>query len=814
MGVPALFRWLSTKYPKITNKVIEDLPPTSVDERSYFGMFDFSRPNPNGFEVDNLYLDMNGIVHPCCHPEGREAPPTEDAMMQEVCLYIDRIMSMVRPRKLLYMAVDGVAPRAKMNQQRSRRFKSALDVKEQPKREGDEEGKEPTQAPFDSNCITPGTPFMQLLKNAIITYVQERIAQNPAWKNLYVIFSDSSVPGEGEHKIMNFIREQRESPHYNPNQTHVIYGLDADLIMLTLATHEPRFYVLREDVFLEEARRYNTCFVCNAKGHFSEDCPKTASLSVDQPVKSIVTDKPFIFLDIATLREYLKIEFFYDNIIPSKSDFERLLDDWVFMSFFIGNDFLPHLPSLDIREDAIDLMMKIYKRNFVKMGGYITKNGHVYLDRIQILIGELGQREGEIFTKRKEVHDRKEEAKRRREERERGSKELRKDNNRITESKSNEKANLANETEACISSSVPNKHTIDSEEQDAKRLPAEEGTPNDNKLEAQLLTLPSIEQNNTTSSISLNSSTSASEDEVRFWEPGAKDRYYEKKLRISTNSNEAVQEIVKCYVEGLCWVMAYYYQGCVSWKWFYPFHYAPMSSDFERISRLEVKFEDSAPFKAYEQLLGVLPAASKALIPQPFHWLMTDKSSQIHDFYPEAFPIDLNGKKFAWQGVVLLPFIDEVRLVAAAEQVYPTLCKEDSMRNEAGFDLLFMSIELAQRVTSSDSAFKVELSELDGKIEKIPSEANEQLIKSGFISQLQLENFESVACYAYFGLDFSKEHKFLSRLLPSCTIPKSILTEEDFPIESCNYSRNQQQSSKRPSDYHSRSYDRPRPKQY
>ncbi len=56
-------------------------------------------------------------------------------------------------------------------------------------------------------------------------------------------------------------------------------------------------------------------------------------------VKSIVTDKPFIFLDIATLREYLKIEFFYDNIIPSKSDFERLLDDWVFMSFFIGNDF-------------------------------------------------------------------------------------------------------------------------------------------------------------------------------------------------------------------------------------------------------------------------------------------------------------------------------------------------------------------------------------------------------------------------------------------------------------------------------------------
>ncbi len=63
--------------------------------------------------------------------------------------------------------------------------------------------------------------------------------------------------------------------------------------------------------------------------------------------------------------------------------------------------FLPHLPSLDIREDAIDLMMKIYKRNFVKMGGYITKNGHVYLDRIQILIGELGQREEEFLQREK-----------------------------------------------------------------------------------------------------------------------------------------------------------------------------------------------------------------------------------------------------------------------------------------------------------------------------------------------------------------------------------------------------------------------------
>ena len=110
-GIPKMFRWLTDQYPNINSRLNEGLGADKV--------------------VDNFYLDMNGIIHPCTHGNSDEIVVLDEtAMFKKIFGYVDRLYKIVRPRKLLYLAVDGVAPRAKMNQQRSRRFRSSREAEE------------------------------------------------------------------------------------------------------------------------------------------------------------------------------------------------------------------------------------------------------------------------------------------------------------------------------------------------------------------------------------------------------------------------------------------------------------------------------------------------------------------------------------------------------------------------------------------------------------------------------------------------------------------------------------------------------------
>lgn len=784
MGVPSFFRWLSRKYPKIISPVLEEQPPV-VDGVAL--PIDYAGPNPNG-ELDNLYLDMNGIVHPCSHPENKPPPETEDEMLLAVFEYTNRVLNMARPRKVLVIAVDGVAPRAKMNQQRARRFRSARDAKlenearEEVLREREQIGQEiessvKNKKTWDSNAITPGTPFMDKLAAALRYWTSFKLATDPGWKNLQVVISDATVPGEGEHKIMNFIRSQRADPQYNPNTTHCIYGLDADLIFLGLATHEPHFKILREDVFAQN----------NKRRHNFKD-----TLNMTEEEKQLLakqdSEKPFLWLHVSVLREYLAVEL----SVPKLSfpfDLERAIDDWVFMCFFCGNDFLPHLPSLDVRENSIDILLDIWKVVLPNMKTYMTCDGKLNLESVEKLLQQLGYREPDIFKTRHIQEVRKQEAVQRRKTQKNMSKgqdrhpiipneqlqlydtngelatgswnlttsdmvHLKKEimlanegdlkaiaivkaqsdkNNKLMEEISKEDmdkvvsdANKANFSVADMMKKklIAKKHKLEHDEEEeqrqgesvAKRANLGKKSSLDDELTHEIEEEVKKEgddeddrEDNDTSSDQKSSPEKDvevpivshggvktgvfdSDSIVKLYEPGFRERYYVAKFNIERHQIEPLRkDLVKCYIEGVSWVLAYYYQGCASWDWYYPYHYAPFAADFFGFSDMRVEFEKGEPFLPYEQLMSVLPAASGHALPPIFRPLMSEPTSDIIDFYPVEFPIDMNGKKMSWQGIALLPFIDAERLLKTVREQYSSLTEEESSRNVRKNPILLIS---------------------------------------------------------------------------------------------------------------------------
>ncbi|XP_067098096.1 5'-3' exoribonuclease 2 isoform X1 [Osmerus mordax] len=696
MGVPAFFRWLSRKYASI---IVHSVEERSKECNGVRIPVDTSKPNPNEVEFDNLYLDMNGIIHPCTHPEDKPAPKNEDEMMVAIFEYIDRLFNIVRPRRVLYMAIDGVAPRAKMNQQRSRRFRASkegtelVDEKNKMREEVIQRGgylpPDEIKERFDSNCITPGTEFMDNLAKCLRYYVADRLSNDPGWRNITVVLSDASVPGEGEHKIMDYIRRQRAQPHHDPNTHHCLCGADADLIMLGLATHEPNFTIIREEFKPNKPR---PCALCNQMGHEIKDCQGVAREKQgehDQFADTMpASEQEFIFIRLSVLREYLERELTMASL-PFPFDFERSVDDWVFMCFFVGNDFLPHLPSLEIREGAIDRLVGIYKDVVHKTGGYLTENGFVNLERVELIMQAVGVAEDNIFKKRKDDDE--------------GFK------RRMKEKKKRMKAQQA-----------PSYLTSG---QFAPQALGGRGRPQpveNARQQAFDMRMQSREQHNKDAAQSLKAmmknggkssagpsdaadgrglkrkaddsdSEPEPEDNVRLWEDGWKQRYYKTKFDVDATDEDFKRKVVRSYVEGLCWVLRYYYQGCASWKWYFPFHYAPFASDFKDIKGLFTEFEvGTKPFKPLEQLMGVFPAASGNFLPETWRTLMSNPDSSIIDFYPDDFAIDLNGKKYAWQGVALLPFVDERRLRAALDDVYPDLSSEEEKRNSLGSDVLFV----------------------------------------------------------------------------------------------------------------------------
>ncbi|XP_052894626.1 5'-3' exoribonuclease 1 [Anopheles moucheti] len=592
MGVPKFFRYMSERYPCLSELLRENQVP----------------------EFDNLYLDMNGIIHNCSHPNDADINfrIQEEGIFEAIFHYVEFLFKLIRPQKVFFIAVDGVAPRAKMNQQRGRRFRSALEAHELLERAKANGDPIPSDSPFDSNCITPGTPFMVRLQKALEHFIQVKIATDRLWKACTVILSGHETPGEGEHKIMEYIRHAKAQPGFNPNLRHCLYGLDADLIMLGLCTHERYFSLLREEVKFGKTDKKET----------------------------VLKDIRFYLLHLTLLSEYLVQEFAtIRDRLRFPFDVNKLIDDWVLMGYLVGNDFIPHMPHLHINENALPILYSAYKDVLPEMDGYINEGGILNLPRLQMLMRHLAHIDRKIFHER------------------------------YTELKYLEEKCGKNNLEAF---DVNADEVIASSEMDkdlVALIMSSEMLDSDGEDNEAPVTLDDIEND-----------PELFEKEFQSY----KRNYYMTKMGYADFTEEVRAEQTECYIRALQWTLHYYYRGVVSWSWYYPHHYAPFISDVDNFADLKLEYETARPFLPFQQLLSVLPAASRQHLPSAYHDLMINANSPVYDFYPTDFRTDLNGKQQAWEAVVLIPFIDEKRLLKAMGPCDAFLTDEEKQRNVHG----------------------------------------------------------------------------------------------------------------------------------
>lgn len=680
MGVPKFFRWLSERYPAISQLIAENRIP----------------------EFDCLYLDMNGIIHNCTHSES-DSPTfrmTEEKMFIQIFNYIEHLYGKIRPKQLFFMAIDGVAPRAKMNQQRARRFRTALDAevaKEKAIREG---AQMPAEAPFDSNCITPGTEFMAKLTKQLKYFINKKITEDTDWQGVDIVLSGHEVPGEGEHKIMEYIRLSKAQPDYDPNIRHCLYGLDADLIMLGLLSHDPHFCLLREEVTFGRQ---------------------------NQKKSKELEHQNFYLMHLCIVREYLELEFQelqQPSTLSFPFDMERVIDDFILMAFFVGNDFLPNLPNLHINEGALALMFKVYKSVLPKAGGYINEGGVINLQRLALLLEELSDVEYRFFEaenadanwfKGKQMGkvDVMEKGKRK------GpvtmttnQKTIFKDVKRYVNSRSNDGASSPKSLDLSSALNAQDRKFVENLADDLglqwktiadndgdrhmrldfpEKLEGDQEEDNEEDEESQLALLRVMKRYDHAKVVDVSAEEAQVQMNQKYEQKfqGWKDKYYKGKFEWGLDNEKEMRELTENYVQGLQWVLFYYYRGVASWPWFYGYHYSPMISDVKKGLQADMNFQLGQPFRPYQQLMGVLPDRSKRIVPTSYHDLMTNPDSPIIDFYPRDFELDMNGKNMEWEAVVKIPFIDEKRLLAAMSTKEHLLSQDERERNEFGVTLKF-----------------------------------------------------------------------------------------------------------------------------
>ena len=510
MGIPSYFRNIINDYNNIL--IQQDL---------------FNK------KVNNLFFDLNCLIHPCC-----QGLTDEQEMFDNIYINMIKIIEICNPHDLIYIAIDGVCPRSKIEQQKYRRFRSA------------NEGKI-----WDTNAISPGTKFMNELNIFL---------KNKSYP-IKTIFSDSSEHGEGEHKIMQYLKK------YNNNDINIIHGLDADLIMLSLIKNN-HIYLLRERT------EYNI------EGLNSE----------------------YVYLDIEFLKWYLVQDIKKDFVhLPNQC----IINDYIFLCFFIGNDFIHNSPCINIRYGGLDNLLKIYNQLQEEHAGifYLIHNNKLDVPNFKKLIHKISLKENEYLEKILFIRN--------------------KQHNKF-------KNQFHDIYHAYFNNECLDKYNSYDKEYERdfmNHIPII-----DNKDENKIF------------------------NDLDTWQR----RYYMFQIYHHHEYNPSYDDILEIQINDICenylesfvWTSNYYFDDCISWKWYYKYHFAPSMKDFnnylKNITDLNIIKIDMIPLKSSEQLRLILPEKSFNLLPK-------NVKKYPDYYYPKSFKTNYIMKRYNWEGHPILPDLIE-----------------------------------------------------------------------------------------------------------------------------------------------------------
>ena len=474
MGIPVFFKTLITDYQHVIEPVANQ-------------------------KIDNLFFDLNCLLHPSC---AQIKDGNEDEMIKKILFDMNHFIQLTGAT-FIYIAIDGPAPKAKMMQQRVRRLKSVLEEKV-----------------WDTNAITPGTTFMNRLNDELHkVYDINKVYDS----HMKVVLSDSLEPGEGEHKILQYLKQNKD---VFKKQKNCIYGLDADLIMLALVSGIPNMVLLRE----------------------------RTSFNIEQ------MDGEYLYLKIDALKKEITSAF------PQLTK-QTVINDYIFICFFLGNDFIKNSPSLNLRYDGLNHLTETYKQCQEKYNNkfYLinpTTKSIIHWNNFKEFISLLNL---------------------------------------------NEKDRMKNMFSIRMKQHRKYKHIYDNIQRNKGNVITPPSTKNNTlgyPAEDIMRHKPIIFMNN---EIKIFTSNDWIQNYNLFTITNSFDSYPVNEL------TEQVNQVCLHYIESLVWTTHYYFKECVSQEWSYPHEHAPTLHDLhlylQSNKRIRVK-EHLQPYTPLEQLQFVFPYQS------------------------------------------------------------------------------------------------------------------------------------------------------------------------------------------------------------